>query len=106
MLAVKSGMLDVKAVTTSAGNSTVANTTRNARYIMRILGREDIPVYSGASKPLKRSLIRAKVHGPSGLAGIAPRNKALLNGEAVDRIISIVRKKCQEQKVSSYQQQW
>ena len=37
MLAVKSKKFDIKAVTTVAGNSTIENTTRNARYIMNLL---------------------------------------------------------------------
>lgn len=88
MLAVKSG-LDIKAITTVAGNSTIENTTRNARYILSLLNSE-IPVYSGNSKPLQRDLIQAVVHGKSGLEGIDPKNEPDLTGDAVDKIIDLV----------------
>ncbi|OGK64517.1 hypothetical protein A2313_04775 [Candidatus Roizmanbacteria bacterium RIFOXYB2_FULL_41_10] len=91
MLAVKSEVFDILAITTVCGNSTIENTTRNARYVLRLLGREDIPVYSGARNPLKQSLIRAIVHGKSGLEGIDPINKAGLTGNAVEQIITLVK---------------
>lgn len=90
MLAVKSEMFDIKAITTVAGNSGIENTTRNARYILKLLGREDIPLYSGENKPLKRELVTANVHGESGLAGIDPKNEPRLTGNAVEKIIELV----------------
>src|SRR3989344_4117202 len=91
MLAIKSDMFDIKAITTVAGNSTIENTTRNARYILNLLDREDIPVYSGAEKPLERKLIKAVVHGRSGLEGIDPKNEPRLTNDAVEKMISIVK---------------
>lgn len=96
MLALKSRMFEVLAITTVAGNSTIENTTRNARCIMQLLasdGLEDagkIPVYSGSSKPLDRDLVQAVVHGVSGLEGIDPTNEPGLTYDAVDRLINIV----------------
>lgn len=90
MLAERSKRFNILALTTVAGNSTIENTTRNARYILGLLGRDDIPVYSGSGRPLKRKLIQAAVHGKSGLEGIDPKNPPMLNGESVDRIIEIV----------------
>jgi pyrimidine-specific ribonucleoside hydrolase len=91
MLACKSAELDVLAVTTVCGNSTIENTTRNARFILDFIGRKDIPIYSGAAKPLRRELVQAVVHGASGLAGIDPTNASDLTGDAVEQILSIVR---------------
>lgn len=91
ILAAKSGIFDIKAITTVAGNSTIENTTRNARYILKLLNSEEIPIYSGESKPLKQELIQAVVHGKSGLEGIDPDNEALLTKNAVEKIISIVK---------------
>jgi len=90
MLAIKSGIFEIKAITTVAGNSTIENTTRNARFILKLLNREDIPVFSGAEKPLNRELIRAVVHGESGLEGIDPTNEPKLTGNAVEEILSII----------------
>lgn len=92
MLAVKSNLFDILAITTVCGNSTIVNTTRNARYILELLGRTDIPIYSGAAKPLKRPLIQAQVHGKSGLEGIDPTNKPFLTNNAVDQILELVKK--------------
>lgn len=74
MLIVKSGLFDVLALTTVAGNSTIQNVTRNATYILDLLGRRDIPVFAGKAKPLKRNLIQANVHGSSGLDGASLEN--------------------------------
>ncbi len=91
MLAVKSGLFRVKAITTVAGNTTVKNTTRNAQFVLKLLGREDIPVYSGSEKPLERELVKAVVHGETGLAGIDPTNEPILSRDAVARILEIVK---------------
>lgn len=90
MLAIKSGLFDIKAITTVAGNSTIENTTRNARYILKLLDREDIPVFSGSEKPLKRDLIKAVVHGESGLEGLDPKNEPNLTNNAVEKILSTI----------------
>jgi len=90
MLAIKSDLFDVKAITTVAGNSTIENTTRNARHILKLLNREDIPVFSGSEKPLKRELIKAVVHGESGLEGLDPKDEPSLTSNAVEKILSII----------------
>ncbi len=91
MLAVKSNRFKIHAITTVAGNSTIENTTRNVRFILKLLDKEDIPVYSGSEKPLKRDLVKAVVHGDSGLEGLDPKNEPNLTGDAVERILSIVK---------------
>jgi inosine-uridine nucleoside N-ribohydrolase len=90
MLLVKSDLFEIKAVTTVAGNTDIQQTTNNARFLLDLLG-EDAPIFSGAKKPLKRWLIKANVHGKTGLAGADVRKKEKLNGLAVDKIIEIVR---------------
>ncbi len=92
MLAVKSGEFEIEAITTVAGNSSLENTTRNARYILSLLEKGDIPVYSGAEKPMRRGLIQAVVHGKSGLDGIDPTNEAKLTGNAAEKILEIIEK--------------
>ncbi|WP_392420656.1 pyrimidine-specific ribonucleoside hydrolase RihA [Edwardsiella piscicida] len=70
ILALASPELEVRAVTTSAGNQTPEKTLRNALRILTLLRRGDIPVAGGAAKPLMRDLIIAdSVHGESGLDG-------------------------------------
>jgi inosine-uridine nucleoside N-ribohydrolase len=70
LLAVASPELDVRAITTVAGNQTLDKTTRNALVVLEIAGRTDIPVAAGAAAPLRRPLrTAAHVHGESGLDG-------------------------------------
>ena len=71
MLAVASPEIDLLAVTTVAGNTTLEKTTANAIRILDLLG-QDTPVGAGADRPLVRDLVVAEhVHGPSGLDGPA-----------------------------------
>jgi inosine-uridine nucleoside N-ribohydrolase len=90
MLAIKSEMFKIHAITTVAGNTTIENATRNARYLLSLLKREDIPVYSGAEKPLARELLQSKVHGKSGLGDLSPQNEANLTYNAVEKLLSII----------------
>jgi len=91
MLACASPEFDIVAVTTVCGNSTIQNTTRNARFILDFLCRSDIPVYSGADKPLARELIQAVVHGTGGLGGVEPVADSMLTGDAVVQILQCIR---------------
>ncbi|HOV65548.1 MAG TPA: nucleoside hydrolase, partial [Bacillota bacterium] len=62
-LAFGSGKLDVKGVTTVAGNSTIENTYNNALRFLSFIG-VDVEVAKGAAKPLLRALTTApNVHG-------------------------------------------
>jgi inosine-uridine nucleoside N-ribohydrolase len=90
MLAVKSDAFDIKAVTTVCGNTTIENTTRNAAYILNIVNASSIPIYSGAEKPLRRTLITGTVMGRTGLGGIQPENKPVLTKNAPEKLAEIV----------------
>ena len=70
MLACGAPELDVRVVTTVAGNVSLDKTTRNALKVLALIGREDIPVGAGAEAPLTRPLHTAEdIHGESGLDG-------------------------------------
>lgn len=73
--------IDVKLITTVAGNVNVDLTTRNALHLLDLLG-VDIPVAKGAEKPLKRQIKTAEdIHQVDGFGGYIPpkstRNKPL-----------------------------
>ena len=69
IMAHASEELEIKAVTTVAGNQTVEKTTLNALKILSFIGA-DVPVAKGSAKPLFRELITAaSVHGETGLDG-------------------------------------
>ncbi len=91
MLLGKSNQLDILAITTVAGNTTIEKTTNNARYIADLISLS-APIYSGADKPLSRSLVQAVVHGEGGLAGAQLSKQEPLTHTAVDKIIELVRK--------------
>jgi inosine-uridine nucleoside N-ribohydrolase len=73
MLAVADPGIELRAVTTVAGNVTLENTTRNALRVLDMVERPDIPVAAGHDRPRVRELSTAAVmHGESGLAGPLP----------------------------------
>jgi inosine-uridine nucleoside N-ribohydrolase len=70
LLALASPEVELRGITTVAGNQTLEKTTRNALKILELAGRTDIPVATGADRPLVRELrTAAHVHGESGLEG-------------------------------------
>ncbi len=70
MVALSSAALELKAITTVAGNVPLALTQANARKLCTLMGREDVPVYAGCPRPLVRSPITAEaIHGITGLEG-------------------------------------
>ncbi len=70
LLAVASSEIELKAVTTSAGNQTPEKTLNNAMRTLQLLGQTQIPVAGGNQTPLVKELETAgNVHGESGLDG-------------------------------------
>lgn len=68
IMAALSGETELIGVSTSAGNSTIENTTRNALDILHEIGRGDVQVVKGSALPLCRPLKTAEgIHGVSGL---------------------------------------
>src|ERR1700730_7915113 len=70
LLALASPELELRGISTVAGNQTVDKTTHNALKVLELAGRTEIPVAAGADRPLRRELRTAPhVHGESGLDG-------------------------------------
>lgn len=59
-MACKSKEIDLLAVTAAQGNYPVDTTFRNARRILHLIGREDVPVYRGCELPM----VRKRPHDP------------------------------------------
>ena len=82
--------LNIRALTTVAGNVRLDKTSRNARLAREWAGREEVPVYAGAPKPMVRTPIYAEdIHGKEGLSGVAvyePKS-GLAEGNAIDYLI-------------------
>jgi purine nucleosidase len=86
--------LDLKGITTVAGNVGLAKTTRNALAVAEFVGAKGTPVSAGCATPLIRPPLDAReVHGESGLGGARlpePVHQPQ-DGHAVDYIIDTVR---------------
>jgi inosine-uridine nucleoside N-ribohydrolase len=82
--------LDLLAVTTTYGNATLAKTTRNARTLLALAGRQDVQVCPGADRPLVRELVTApQTHGPSGVgyAAVPPTDPVDPNTTVLARVL-------------------
>ena len=70
LLALGSPELEVLGITTVAGNVPQPLVTVNTLKLCELVGRTDVPVFSGAHQPLVRELYTAEcVHGPTGIDG-------------------------------------
>ncbi|HEX6289374.1 MAG TPA: nucleoside hydrolase, partial [Herpetosiphonaceae bacterium] len=79
MMALRAPHVDVVAITTVAGNVSVAQATRNALTVVERCGAE-VPVYRGLARPLLRAASDATFfHGKDGMGDLnlpAPRRAA------------------------------
>ncbi|KAI9785288.1 MAG: Uridine nucleosidase 1 [Candelina submexicana] len=70
LLAAHHPSLELLGISTVHGNASLAQTTANAGSVLTAIGRADVPVYPGASKPFCRDAVYAPgIHGASGLDG-------------------------------------
>ncbi|MEM7501760.1 MAG: nucleoside hydrolase [Pseudomonadota bacterium] len=86
--------IEVRGVTTVAGNVPLALTERNARIVCDLAGRTDTAVYAGCSRPMVRDLFTAEyVHGNTGIDGtsIFDPQTPLQGAHAVDFIVDTLR---------------
>jgi pyrimidine-specific ribonucleoside hydrolase len=72
LLALASPEVDLRLVTTVHGNVELAQTTENARRVLHLAGRADVPVAAGARASLVHPLPEraGHVHGAAGLGGV------------------------------------
>ncbi|ATY10169.1 nucleoside hydrolase [Amycolatopsis sp. AA4] len=95
-LAARSADVDLLAVTTVFGNVPLTTTTSNARRLLQLCDRPDVPVAAGASRPLLyREAHRAStVHGLDGLSGHAASlpdaTRPLEDSDAVSLMVSLL----------------
>jgi len=85
--------LDVRAITTVAGNAPLDLIEKNARKVVELAGRADLAVHAGCARPLLRPLLTAAhVHGETGLDGPELPEPALplAEGHAVDAIVELI----------------
>ncbi len=77
LLALERPEIDLVGLTTVFGNTTTEGTTRNARAILELFDRTDVPVAAGAAEPLLVELDTAEhIHGEGGIRGPLPEPTA------------------------------
>ena len=71
LLALASPELEIEAITCVAGNVDLERTAINARRVLELARRPQIPVHAGCSRPLMHrvGVDAAWVHGEDGLGG-------------------------------------
>ncbi len=87
LLALGSPEVELRGVTTVAGNQTLEKTTANAIRVLELAGRGDVPVAAGSPRPLVRELhVASNVHGETGLDGpdLPPAQAEASGQHAVD----------------------
>ncbi len=96
VLAFSSEVLDIRGITTVAGNQTLELTTYNTLNGLALMGREDISLAVGEAKPSERPLRDAGyIHGETGLGTYHfenPTNKKPVDQHAVDFMKDILMK--------------
>ena len=84
---------DVAGIVAVAGNVPLALTEKNARRIVELAGRTDVPVHAGCVRPMVRALRTAEhVHGRTGLDGyqLPEPTMPLAEKHGVDFIVDTV----------------
>jgi purine nucleosidase/pyrimidine-specific ribonucleoside hydrolase len=92
LVAAATPALELRAITTVAGNGTLDSVTGNARRVCTLAGIRDVPIAAGADRPLRRPLeIATDVHGRSALDGPAlPEPDVPLDPRPADELIADV----------------
>lgn len=95
-LAAASPEVNLLGVTTVFGNVRLADTTRNARGLLALCDRDDVPVAAGAAHPLvyPHNARDSDAHGADGLSGGAERLPAprheLASQDAVEQLRTLL----------------
>jgi len=93
LLALASPELEIAGIIAVAGNVPLHYTELNARRIVELAGRPDVPIYAGCDRPIARQPVTSEhVHGITGLDGYElPEPQTQLAGEhGVDFIVETV----------------
>ena len=82
--------IDLLGITCVAGNVPLPLTLRNARIVVELSRRTDVPIYAGCPRPLLRTLSTGeRIHGKAGLGGYdwPEPSSPIADGDAVDFIV-------------------
>ncbi|WP_421378686.1 nucleoside hydrolase [Bacillus salacetis] len=92
--ALSSPDIDVQAIVTGFGNVSKEDATKNAAYILSMAGREDIPVITGASRPLTGEYepYYPEIHGEDGIGPITIPDTFVYKAQPFSSILAITSK--------------
>lgn len=93
MYALLNPKLNVVGIVSGYGNITKEQSLENTAYLLKLAGREDIPIIAGVAGPLsgERTQYYPEIHGEKGLGPIQPPpNFEGLEVHDIDKIIEIV----------------
>lgn len=90
--ALSSPEIMLEAIVTGFGNVSKEDATQNAAYILHIAGREDIPVITGASKPLTGEYepYYPEIHGEEGIGPIEIPETFTYEAKPFSHILKII----------------
>ena len=93
ILALNSPELEILGITTTYGNVSVEKSTKNVFRILKLVGKTDIPVFTGARKPLLGTPDYAEdIHGEEGLGDVSLSHPKIdPAGNAFDFLREVVR---------------
>jgi len=92
LMAAASPSFNLLAVTTVVGNRPLDITAANARRLLDLAGRTEVPVYAGCARPMASPAARCNlVHGEDGLGGVAlPLARPVEALHAVDHLAHLL----------------
>jgi purine nucleosidase len=94
VMALRAPGVRVEAITVVSGNVPLARATENALYTVEICGATDVPVFTGADRPLVRAPVHAEwFHGADGFGNqnYASAKARPQREHAVDAIVRVIR---------------
>lgn len=92
MLVIKSGLFDIKLVTTDLGNAGPKQSAVNANNIFELLGCEDVKVCAGDGKGFVRDRKHVAVHGKTGMGSyiFEPHSRVVSKEDAVEALYETI----------------
>ncbi|MBV1709181.1 MAG: nucleoside hydrolase [Erysipelothrix sp.] len=93
LLAGLSEEIDLMAITIVSGNIEVDQAARNARFAMKMIGRDDVLIAKGSALPLQRNYVDATdTHGKDGIGEVYfPKEDPKDHGSATEVITRLLR---------------
>lgn len=92
MLAEKSGMFDIKLITTDLGNAGPNQSAKNCNNILELIGGQNVKVCAGDGKGLTRDRKHVSVHGKTGMGEFVfePHSRVVSKDDAIEALYETI----------------